>query len=244
MQSILPEPNWRPSVWRNRQKASCIGRPLTCSCPLPGRRRLPQKERISVVEFAVRVVWASHATHRSPDLVDTADPVDPCDPSRSLFDRLRLHTVGAVQHPVVRGDLDSEHFVPERSQRHPFFTNTLRAIGAQADAAEHAPLILKSHSPDGESYLITVAFFRAANQQPQIDKILEFHALPDGDGYRFQSPFDHYDCLPMHAVNGVTFHAREPLDLQRAEQFFTRLHRILGVDEAGFHELIVRLIRV
>lgn len=114
---------------------------------------------------------------------------------------------------VVRGDLDSEHFVPERLQRHAFFTNTLRAIGAQADTAEHAPLILKSYSPDG-------------------------------DGYRFQSPFDHYDCLPMHAVNGVTFHAREPLDLQRAEQFFTRLHRILGVDEAGFHELIVRLIRV
>lgn len=122
-------------------------------------------------------------------------------------------------HSVVHGDLDSEHFVPERTQRHAFFTNSLRAIGAQANAAEHAPLILKSYSPDGESYLITVAFFRAANQQPQIDKILEFHALPDGDGYRFQSPFDHYDCLPTHAVNGVTFHAREPLDLQRAEQF-------------------------
>lgn len=80
-------------------------------------------------------------------------------------------------------------------------------------------MVLKSYSPDGKSYLVTIAFFRSPGPTPQIDKILELHGHRSGNYFQFGSPFAHRDSLPMHRSNGVTFHAREPFDAARATEF-------------------------
>tara|TARA_R110002072_G_scaffold25443_2_gene84962 strand:- start:14201 stop:15256 length:1056 start_codon:yes stop_codon:yes gene_type:complete len=146
---------------------------------------------------------------------------------------------------VARGELSAQQVAPELVDGNTFFGKTLRALGQQPGAAVHAPLVLKSYSPDGASYLVTVAFFRAASRQPQIAKILEFHAYRDGDGYRFRSPFDHYNSLPSHEADGVTFHARAPFDEQRAREFVrfkSQLERLVHappshLDYYCFHSL-------
>ena len=146
----------------------------------------------------------------------------------------QLHrSVSELLRAVVRDEVGAQHITPEDELQHQFFAKALRAIGRRVDAAPHEPLILKSYSPDGVSYLITVAFFRGGGAAPEVDKILELHAYPDGDGYRFRCPFAFYDSLPTVEVGGITYHGRLPLDVARAEafaRFKANLDRELKVD--------------
>jgi hypothetical protein len=127
-------------------------------------------------------------------------------------------SLGDLLGAITHGELDPRHITIAHQQRHAFFTNALRSLGP-ANPTKQPPLVLKSYSPDGVNYLITVAFFRATDPHPQIDKILEFYAYPAENGFRFQCPFDHYQPLPEFAIGDVTFHASTPLHQARAEQF-------------------------
>jgi len=119
---------------------------------------------------------------------------------------------------VGRDDSESPHLAPELPRQHAFFYKALRSACRRSRDESLPPVVLKSYSPDGASYLVTLAFFRSVGNAPQIDKILELHARRDGDRFRFGSPFAHHDSLPAHRGDGVTFHSRE-FDAARAAEF-------------------------
>ncbi len=122
--------------------------------------------------------------------------------------------VGAVQS----GAVSEVHIALPDQEQHGFFMRAIRGLATKPDETAGVARVLKSYSPDGSSYLITIAFPRG--REPGIHKILEFHAFPEGDGYRFRSPFEHRThSLRTFDSENVRYHFNGTLDTDRAAEF-------------------------
>ncbi|MBL4590909.1 MAG: hypothetical protein JKY96_03000 [Phycisphaerales bacterium] len=122
---------------------------------------------------------------------------------------------------VQNGEITDRHISTEDQQRHSFFMGALRRLATDPDPSSALPLVLKSFSPDGgKSFLISVAFMSPHEQGNQIEKIIEFHAYPYVDGYRFRSPFEYRTrTLDMLEVDEVRYHFQSSFDRAQAEEF-------------------------
>lgn len=125
--------------------------------------------------------------------------------------------IGAIQS----GEITDQHIADEDRERYSFFMGALRRLKSNQDRPMATPLVLRSFSPDGdESFLVSVAFMSPRESGDQIEKIIEFHAYPHGEGYRFKSPFEyrtrHLRTLDVHEVR---YHFAGELDAGGAEAF-------------------------
>ena len=122
---------------------------------------------------------------------------------------------------ILRGEITDAQISNQDQQRHSFFIGALEKLASQPGSITDSPLVLKSFSPDGdESFLVTVAFKAAREGGDQIEKIVEFHAYPSGDGYRFESPFAYRTRnLKSFEVGSVRYHFEGSFDRASAEEF-------------------------
>ncbi len=121
---------------------------------------------------------------------------------------------------VRAGEFTDRYTVPRDVERFAFFFDGIRRLGVSSESTYHAPLVLRSYSPDGASYLITVAFSGERDGAPFIYKIVEFRALPAAGSYRFTCPFEGRTAsFNSTKLGDVTFHHSGPLDSKAAADF-------------------------
>jgi len=97
--------------------------------------------------------------------------------------------------------VDSAHL-----KKYEFFFKKLSGIGKSSNDF-YSPSILKSYTPDGETYVLTVAFAGVKNDVPFIYQITELRATPYQDHYRFYCPFEENTAgFKSKTFQNVTYH--------------------------------------
>ncbi len=118
------------------------------------------------------------------------------------------------------GEFSARYVDAAHRRSHDFFFNGLRGFALDGVSSPYAPSLQQSYSPDGESYLLTVAFLGRPDGAHAVRKIVEFEARPRPSGYRFFSPFERNTArLATTTLGDVTFHHSAPLDLDAAADF-------------------------
>ncbi len=122
---------------------------------------------------------------------------------------------------ILRGEITHSEITSLDQERHSFFMGALKKLADPSGTNTTPPLVLKSFSPDeDETFLVTVAFMKNHDEGEQIEKIIEFHAYPAGEGYRFRSPLDYRTRnLETRDVGSVRYYFEGSLDQSSAEAF-------------------------
>lgn len=104
-------------------------------------------------------------------------------------------------------------------KKYEFFFNKLSGIGLKSNDF-HNPSILKSNTPDGEIYKITVAFTGIEDDVPFVYQITELKAVPYEGHYRFYCPFEENTAnFKTKTFNDVTYFYSGLLDEEKASDF-------------------------
>lgn len=76
-------------------------------------------------------------------------------------------------------------------KKYEFFFNKLSGIGISSDQISfNPPSVLKSYTPDGNNYRLTIAFTGFQDSIPFVYQVTELIATPYKDHYRFYCPFE------------------------------------------------------
>jgi len=120
----------------------------------------------------------------------------------------------AINRTYSNKYVDSIHL-----KKYEFFFNKLSGIGKNSNDF-HNPSILKSYSPDGEIYMLTVAFFGIKNDNPFIYQITELMAKPYKDHYRFYCPFKENTVnFKTKTFKNVTYYYSGSINEEKANDF-------------------------
>lgn len=112
--------------------------------------------------------------------------------------------------------VDSNHL-----KKYEFFFNKLSGIGKNSTNF-HNPAILKSYTPDGDTYMITVSFSGIKNDVPFIYQITELKAIPHLDHYRFYCPFEENTThFKNKTFKNVTYYYSGSINEKKATNFAT-----------------------
>ncbi len=108
---------------------------------------------------------------------------------------------------------------PLHQEKYEFFFAKLSGIGAKSGDFFN-PTVLKSYSPDGEVYRLTVGFYGARDGNPFIYQMTELKAVPFEDHYRFYCPFEENTAHFNDKTFGtVTYHFSGDFDEIKAAEF-------------------------
>lgn len=112
--------------------------------------------------------------------------------------------------------VDSNHL-----KKYEFFFKKLSGIGKNSTNF-HNPSILKSYTPDGETYMITISFSGIKNNVPFIYQITELKAIPYLNQYRFYCPFEENTAhFKNKTFKNVTYYYSRSINEKKATDFAT-----------------------
>ena len=101
-----------------------------------------------------------------------------------------------------------------------FFFNKLSGIGKKNNQIFNDPIILKSYTPDHNTYQITVAFTGVKNDLPFIYQVTELKAVPYKNHYRFYSPFkERTSNFKSKKIKNVTYYYSGTINEDKANKF-------------------------
>ncbi|WP_452222078.1 hypothetical protein [Lacinutrix salivirga] len=102
-----------------------------------------------------------------------------------------------------------------------FFFRKLAGIGHDNESIKfNDPSILKSFTPNGEDYKITVAFTGIQDGTPFVFQITELKAIPYKGYYRFYCPFEENTAnFKSKTFKNVTYHFSSSINEENAEDF-------------------------
>lgn len=119
---------------------------------------------------------------------------------------------------VLEGTYSPKYVDTAHLTQYEFFFYTLKQV--KATPPFYPPLILKSYSPDGENYFITIAFTGLKHEVPFIYKIIELKAVPYQDHYRFYCPFkENAAHFKTQRVQSVVYHYSTDFNMTKAQEF-------------------------
>lgn len=106
-------------------------------------------------------------------------------------------------------------------KKYNFFFQKLAGIGNDTERMKYnQPNILKSYSPDGIEFRITVAFSGIKDNIPFIYQVTELIAVPYQDHYRFYCPFEeNTKGFKREKIKSVTYYYSTSLDKTKANKF-------------------------
>ena len=138
----------------------------------------------------------------------------------SIKSALLEESLSAFLTEAQNGDYSHEYVDSLHLQEYEFFFSKLAGIGKNNKSLFNDPIILKSYTPDGYSYFITVAFTGVKEERPFIYQITEFKTIPYQDHYRFYCPFEERTAnFKAKKIKDVTYHYSGTIDEQKATQF-------------------------
>ena len=138
----------------------------------------------------------------------------------SIKSALLEESLSAFLTEAQNGDYSHEYVDSLHLQEYEFFFSKLAGIGKTNKSLFNDPIILKSYTPDGHSYYITVAFSGVKDDRPFIYQITEFKTVPYRDHYRFYCPFQERTAnFKRKKIKNVTYHYSGTIDEQKANQF-------------------------
>lgn len=155
---------------------------------------------------------AQVSVHRNLDLeLAEKDPIKSANLEASLVAFLTEAYNGSYSNEYV----DSLHL-----KEYEFFFNKLSGIGKKKPEFFNKPIILKSYTPDNQTYHITVAFSGVKEEVPFIYQVTEFKAIPYKNHYRFYSPFKERTAnFKTKKIKNVTYHYNGTINLEKASEF-------------------------
>lgn len=104
-------------------------------------------------------------------------------------------------------------------KKYQFFFKKLSRIGLNSNDF-HKPMILKSFTPDGKSYYITVAFSGVTDSIPFIYQVTELKLIPYKNHYRFYCLFEeNTNYYKTKTYGQVTYYYRNYIDEKKATNF-------------------------
>lgn len=138
----------------------------------------------------------------------------------SIKSALLEESLSAFLTEAQNGDYSHEYVDSLHLQEYEFFFSKLAGIGKNNESLFNDPIILKSYTPDGYSYFMTVAFTGVKEERPFIYQITEFKTIPYQDHYRFYCPFEERTAnFKAKKIKDVTYHYSGTIDEQKATQF-------------------------
>ena len=130
---------------------------------------------------------------------------------------------------LARGEWSAACTDPAERERYAFFYKSLLK-----GARDARPLVLKSYPLGGGAHSVSLAFMGGAPEALSITRIVELEAVPFGDGFRFQCPYERRTAqLQRRTLGSVEFRFSGPFDEARAAEFVrlkTKIETLQGID--------------
>jgi hypothetical protein len=122
---------------------------------------------------------------------------------------------------ALSGDYSHAYVDSNHRKRYDFFFRKLSKIGYSSDEITfNAPNILKSYTPDGKEYWITVAYTGERNGEPFVFQLTELKMLPYEDHYRFYCTFpDKVASFKSKTFSAVNYHYATSINTAKAQEF-------------------------
>lgn len=122
---------------------------------------------------------------------------------------------------ALEGNYSHEYVDSIHRKRYDFFFRKLSKIGNNSEGVKfNKPSVLKSFTPDGTEYRITIAYTGVKDNEPFVFQITELKLLPYKDHYRFYCPFQDYAAdFKTTTFEKVNFHYSNSIDEVKAQEF-------------------------
>ncbi len=135
--------------------------------------------------------------------------------SKKLEKSLGVFLLEAQNNTYSHEYVDSTH-----RKEYDFFFRKLSGIGKKNPSIFNDPIILKSYTPDHETYFITVAFSGVKEDKPFIYQVTEFKLVPYKNHYRFYCPFEERTAnFHTKKVKNVTYYYSGIINNTKAKKF-------------------------
>lgn len=119
---------------------------------------------------------------------------------------------------VQNGDYSNKYVDSLHLKEYEFFFTKLSGIGKQPGFND--PIILKSYTPDGSIYYVTVAFTGIKDEIPFIYQVTDFKLVPYKNHYRFYCPFKERTAnFKTRKFKNVTYYYSGSIDENKASEF-------------------------
>lgn len=130
------------------------------------------------------------------------------------------HSLMAFLGEAQEGVYSNEYVDSTHLKAYEFFFNKLAGIGKNNHPDFNDPIILKSYTPDQDTYYLTVSFTGVKNEIPFIYQVTELKAVPYKDHYRFYSVFEERTAnFKTKQLKNVTYHYSGTLNEDKANAF-------------------------
>lgn len=128
-------------------------------------------------------------------------------------------SLNAFLTEALQGDFSEKYVEPIQLDKYEFFYTKISGIGKKSTNF-HPPSVLKSYSPDGEIFYLTVVFSGVKDGKPFIYQITELKAIPFEEHYRFYCTFEENTSdFKTKKIDDVTYFYSGDINEVKAKQF-------------------------
>lgn len=142
-------------------------------------------------------------------------------------------SLNAFLEQAMKGKYTEEYVDMNHKVKYEFFFDQLSRIRTDIKGRTYNdPIVLKSYTPDDNTYFLTVTFSGINNGIPFIHRTAEIKAVPYKDQYRFYSPFDERTAyFKKEKIGNVNYYYSGDFDKKKAKdfsKFFNELGKLTG----------------